>query len=129
MTDIENGAVDTADLEDLNEDELEDKELDISIDALESVELDLPEEYLDEVFAMQLLTVITGYHTCVAERRAFRHQGKGSEAEKMSTQAAIYRAQAALIQYEHPNTKVLYKELADARAIATRKERDRTAVK
>ena len=105
------------------DEELEDKELDISIEALDSVDLSLPEDYLDEVFAMELLTVITRYHTCVAERRAFRHQGKGSEAEKMSTQAAIYRAQAALIQHEHPNTRELYKELADARAVATRKDR------
>ena len=96
---------------------------DIPIEALDNVELDLPSEYEDEIFATSLLQAIVNYHTCETERKALRHQGEHAKAEAMGKQAAIYRSQAALIQYEHPNTKTLYKELADFRARKLKAER------
>ncbi len=107
-------------------DDLETMDPEIAVEAIDAVDLSLPYEYLDEVFAMQLLTAITGYHTCVAERRAFRHQGENTKAETLDKQASIYRSQAALIQHEHPNTVVLYKELAALRVVETKKARAKT---
>jgi len=114
----ENGLVQEEDLIELNLD-------DIPIGALDNVDLSLPSEYEDEVFANSLLNAITQYHSCEAERRALRHQGEHVKAEQLGKQAAIYRSQAALIQYEHPNTKSLYKELAELRVMETKKNRDR----
>ena len=108
-----NGAVD--DLEMLQED--------IPISALENVDLSLPPEYEDEVFAAQLLSTITQYHSCEAERRSLRHQGEHTKAENVGKQAAVYRSLAALIQYEHPNTKAIYKDLAKLKVTETQKAR------
>lgn len=118
MTIGENGLVQEEDLVELNLD-------DIPVGALEDVDLSLPSEYQDEVFANQLLNAITQYHSAEAERRAFRHQGDHPKAENMGKMAAIYRSLAAVIQYEHPNTKTLYKELAELRVVETKRNRDR----
>lgn len=85
---------------------------DIPIDALNGVDMELPDDYQDEIFAVHLLGVITQYHTAEAERRALRHQGEHVKAETIGKMAATYRAQAALIQYEHPATKEIYRTLA-----------------
>ena len=113
----DNGAVDTWDLEELTQE-------DIPVDALDNVDLSLPSEYEDEVFATQLLTAITQYHACETDRRSLRHQGEHQKAEAVGKQAAVYRSLAALIQYEHPNTKDLYKELARVRVVETQKVRN-----
>ncbi len=105
-------------------DELVSKD-DISITALEAVDLTLPDDFLDELFSLQLLNAIGNYHTCVSERRALRNQGEGAKADMIDRQASVYRAQAALIQHEHPNTIVLYKELANFKVTEARLERAR----
>ena len=37
---------------------------DIPIAALDNVDLELPTEYEDEIFAIQVLNAVTNYHTC-----------------------------------------------------------------
>ena len=112
----ENGEVRGEDLTELNSD-------DIPVGALDNVDLFLPDEYQDEIFAQQLLLAITNYHTAENERRALRQQGENVKAENVGKLAATYRAQAALIQYEHPNTITLYKEIAGARVVETKRNR------
>jgi len=114
----ENGLVTEEDLVELNVD-------DIPVNALDDVDLFLPSEYQDEVFANLLLNAITQYHSCETERRSLRHQGEHAKAEQLGKQAAVYRSQAALIQYEHPKTKELYKELAELKVMETKRNRDR----
>ena len=104
---------------------LSDLDLDsIPIEALDNVDLSLPDEYEDEIFAAQLLNAVTNYHTTEAERKAMRHQGEHQKAETLAKQAAVYRSMAALIQHEHPNTKTLYKQIAQQRADATNNARN-----
>ena len=98
---------------------------DIPVGALEQVDLDLPDDYKDEIYAQQLLESITQYHTYTVQYRALRNQGDHTKAEQASKLAATFRAQAALIQYEHPNTVLLYKELAHLRVLQTQSERSK----
>lgn len=89
---------------------------DIPVSALNDVVLDLPKEYQDEVFALELLNVIGSYHTCLSQLKAYRHQGDSSGIDKATKLSATLRSQAAWIQHEHPNTIELYKELAAIKA-------------
>jgi selenocysteine lyase/cysteine desulfurase len=98
-------------------------EPDIPIEALESVDLGLPTVYLDEVMASKLLDVITSYHQITVDLKASRHQGDHSTAEVAAKAQAQARNSAALIQYEHPNTLVLYPELARAKALVVKEGR------
>jgi len=105
--------------------ELAEMELgEIPVAALENVVLELPDDYQDEIYATQLLEAITQYHTFTVQYRALRNQGDHSKADQAAKIAATCRAQAALIQYEHPNTILLYKKLANLRALETRGKRD-----
>jgi len=88
---------------------------DISAAVLEGVDLSLPADYSDEIYAEQLLDSITQYHTYTTQYRALRNQGDHAKADIAAKMAAICRAQAALIQSEHPNTIELYKILANLR--------------
>jgi len=83
----------------------------------------LPEEYKDEIFATDLLDFIGGYHKMVLQRKAARHQEDHKRAEELSKNVAFFRSCAALIQYEHPNTKSLYQELARLQVMRMRKNR------
>lgn len=96
---------------------------DVPVSALESVVLDLPDQYTDEIFASQLLGIITNYHTAEVERRSLRHQGENAKAEQVGKQVAVLRTQAALIQHEHPETVELYQQLASLKVVETRRNR------
>ena len=84
-----------------------DIEVDVPVEALETVDLELPSEYADEV-----LDNIIGYHKSTTARKAALNQGNTEQAEQFGKQALICKAAAALIQHEHPNTKVIYKQIA-----------------
>ena len=108
-----------------NIDSLEDLEIevDVPIEALEAVDLELPQEYSDEVFAQEVLDNVVGYHKSEAARKAARHQGEHDQAEQLNKQSQICKAAAALIQHEHPATKVIYKQLASIRAAQVKASR------
>lgn len=89
-----------------------DIEVDVPVEALETVDLELPSEYADEVFAQEVLDNIIGYHKSTTARKAALNQGNTEQAEQFGKQALICKAAAALIQHEHPNTKVIYKQIA-----------------
>lgn len=94
------------------------------IEALEKLDDSLPKEYEDEILASELLDNLSVYHRSEKARKAARHQGDHKKAEELGKQAAICRTAAALIQYEHPGTIPIYKELARAKAIQSRKSRE-----
>ena len=96
---------------------------DVSIEALDGVDLFLPTDFEDEIFAAEVLENISTYHKSEAARRAARHAGKHELVAQLEAQALVSRTAAALIQHEHPNTRELYKELAQARTIQIRKAR------
>jgi hypothetical protein len=96
---------------------------DVPIEALESVDLELPLEYEDELFAGELLENLAGYHKSELARRAARHQGDSASAEKLARQAAVCRTAAALIQHEHPATRLLYRDIAVAKATQAKRAR------
>lgn len=89
-----------------------DIEVDVPVEAFESVDLDIPTEYADEIFAQEVLDNIVSYHKSTTARKAALNQGNTEQAEQFGKQAQICKAAAALIQYEHPNTKKIYKEIA-----------------
>ena len=99
------------------------QEFDIPATMLDNVDLTLPDDYSDEIYAQQLLDSITQYHTYKVQYRSLWNQGDNIKAEIASKLAAICRAQAALIQSEHPNTIKLYKILADFKAAQIRRNR------
>ena len=117
-----NGIVSTEDLA-TTEELTENLPFDISAAVLEGVDLQLPDDYSDEIYAEQLLDAITQYHTFTVQYRALRNQGDHTKAEIAAKMAAVCRAQAALIQSEHPNTIKLYKELAHLRVVQARSKR------
>jgi hypothetical protein len=108
------------DLESLTEEE---KDALVFAEALETVDLDLPHDYEIEILAADLLDNISAYRKSEIARRAARQQGDHPTAEKLSKQAATCRSAAALIQHEYPDTKALYKELANIRVLQFRKNR------
>ena len=89
---------------------------DILPEAIDTVDLSLPDAYEAEILAAEVLDHISNYRRLEASRRAARHQNQHDKATNFERDAAFSRNAAALIQYEHPSTKVLYKELAEARA-------------
>tara|TARA_R110000824_G_scaffold11293_2_gene49308 strand:- start:1310 stop:1660 length:351 start_codon:yes stop_codon:yes gene_type:complete len=99
-------------------------EVDVPIEALEDVDLDLPDDFTDEMFAQEVLDNVVGYHRSETARKAAKHQGEDEQVEQFRKQAQICKAAAALIQYEHPNTKVIYKQIASIRATQIRANRD-----
>ncbi len=111
--------------EDEGKEEEELPEIFIPPEALDSVILDLPGEYLDEVFADELLSNITAFHRASAARKAARHQEDHKKAEELSKVIAYARSYVALIQHEHPNTVALYKEYAEVKTKQVRDNRKR----
>ena len=101
-------------------------ENDIPLEVLEAVDLDLPDEYLDEVLAAEMLQVILNYHVLQIRLKSFRHQDRGPDAEKARVDMVNMKTQAALIQHEHPATVAIYKELAVINAKAKQKARANT---
>lgn len=101
-----------------NIDSIEDLEIevDVPIEAFENVDLELPNEFSVEMFANEVLENVVGYHKSETARKAASHQGNLEQAEQFSKQAQICKSAVALIQYEYPETKVIYKQLAKLRA-------------
>lgn len=101
-----------------NIDSIEDLEIevDVPIEALEDVDMELPKDFADEMFAEEVLSNVIAFHKTEAARKAAKHQGDHDRAELLNKQAQICKSAAALIQYEHPETKIIYKELASIRA-------------
>lgn len=105
--------------------EQEQEELDPKVpsEAMANVDMTLPSAWEDEVLAAHLLQIIASFHVATAELRAFRQIGNSEGIGRTTTMVAAYRAQAALIQYEHPNTIPLYKELAERKAADLQRNR------
>ena len=96
---------------------------DIPEGALDLVDLSLPDDYSDEIYSQQLLDSITQYHQFTIQYRALRKQGEQSKADQASKLASTCRTQAAVIQFEHPNTITIYKHLAHMRVLQTHADR------
>ena len=98
-------------------------ELDIPPEALDYVVDDLPSDYMDEIMAIEVLSHISNYHALSRIAKASRHGGDNAKATDTFKAAATERNAAALIQYEFPNTKIIYKELAEQKTRATKMQR------
>ena len=101
-------------------------ENDIPLEVLEAVHLDLPDEYLDEMLAAEMLNTILAYHSTQIQLKAHRHNEDGPAAEKARKLMMTLKTQAALIQHEHPATVAIYKELAIINAKARQQARANT---
>ena len=99
---------------------------DIPPKALEAVDLSLPADYENEILAMELLAHISNYRRMELARVSARNQGLHDKAEQLAKEAAYSRTIAAFIQYKYPETKVLYKVLAQREADRLQKARDGT---
>ena len=98
---------------------------DISVDALEGVDLSLPHSYETELLAGVLLTAVGNYRTVELQRRAARNASDHPQAEKLAKAAGAFRAEAAVIQHEYPDTVPLYKVLAESKVLQAQEARGR----
>lgn len=120
----------STDQKEITEQEVEEaveKEAALFVEALDKVVIDLPDDYMVEIVAGQMLDAITSYHISVNQRRAFRNQGDDRRAEEVSKTAAAMRGLTALLQHEHPDATTIYRKLASARAASTRRQRETDA--
>ena len=106
----------------------EELEPSVPTEAMDNVDMELPSDYEDELLSQHLLQIIGSFHVATAELRAFRQVGDSQGIDRTSKQVAAFRAQAALIQYEHPNTVALYKRMASKRASEFRIVRENSPV-
>ncbi len=89
------------------------------------IDLSLPDEFLLEVVANQLLENLANYHTALRAAKAGRQAGEHKRAEEMWKQTQVFRLTVAFIEAEFPKAKALADELAKARARQTRDNRAR----
>lgn len=99
----------------------EDKE--IPQEALEAIDTSVPEEYLREVMATQLMEHLSSYHASVEARRAARQVGDSARSEQLGRQVAFYRSAIGLIQHQYEGIRTLADEIMQANAKQIRQRR------
>lgn len=107
----------------LNKDK-EDNELDISPQVLDKVDLSLPQEYLIEIVAEELVGYLTNYHQYNIGYRTARASGDHQKAEQLYKQMSHSRLAAALIQSEYKGIKELADKIAGYRVETVKKSRE-----
>lgn len=87
------------------------EDLEIPEGALEKIEdptlVKVPDIYLEEVMASELVQYLRNYHAAVAARRTARHMGDHKRGEEMGRAVAFARNAIALITHDHPKVRQL----------------------
>ena len=96
---------------------------DVPIAALEDVDLGLPDEFLLDIMADELLSVISTYHRADSGWRSAKNIGDVPRQKNMWDLRNYAKVTAALIQHRYPDAKALSDSLALTQAKAKAKAR------
>ncbi|MEE9158105.1 MAG: hypothetical protein V3U60_06940 [Gammaproteobacteria bacterium] len=97
----------------------------ISPAVLERADLSLPETYLIESMAEELVAHLMAYHSSKVGVRTARAQGDHSKAEQLGKQMGYSRLAAALIQDEHKGVKGIADQISAYRAQTVKDQRSK----
>jgi hypothetical protein len=95
--------------------------------ALEQLDLTLPQEFLDESMAIELLENIVNVYKSESASKAAQYQGNTEAAEALTKQAAMSRSAAGLIQLKYPGAQPLIQDIAKVRVAQIRQSRKQLA--
>lgn len=97
---------------------------DAALGLVEKTELyQVPDAYLEEILASEMVQYLRSYHTAVVARRTARHMGDNKRAEEMSKVIAGARNAIALIHHEHPAVRPLAESIMKLESSRARRVR------
>jgi len=102
-----------------DEDSIEDEELYSQLvgeDGKLKVDLSIPEDFLIDIMASQMVEHIVSYEQTKQVWRSSRNQGNHAKAKQFFEQMQFNQLTIAIIQAKHPKAKKMADELMDVRA-------------